>query len=82
MVKAEIAAGKPPLHRAAKRGASAPAVGVAGALASAGVVDSLYEGPCDRDATLLPVFKRETCAEPNQHEPADSIKGALDARPD
>jgi len=40
VLKAEVAAGKPPLDGTAERGASAPAVRVAGALAIARVVDS------------------------------------------
>jgi hypothetical protein len=60
---------------------SAPAIGVAGALAAAGVVDPLEQGPRDPPSlALLAVFEREACAEPNQYEPADSIERALDAR--
>jgi hypothetical protein len=41
VVETEVAAGKPPLDGTAKRCASAPAVRVAGALASAGILDAL-----------------------------------------
>jgi len=41
VVETELAAGKPPPDRTTERCASAPAIGVAGALAAAGVVDSL-----------------------------------------
>ena len=47
VVETEVATGKPPLDGTAERGASAPAVGVAGALPVAGVVDPLYEGARD-----------------------------------
>ena len=47
VVETEVAGGKPPLDGPAERGASAPAVRVAGALPVAGVVDSLKEGPRD-----------------------------------
>jgi hypothetical protein len=41
VVETEVAAGKPPLDSTTERGASAPAVSVAGALPVAGIVDSL-----------------------------------------
>jgi hypothetical protein len=41
MVETDVSAGKPPFDGTAERGAPAPAVRVAGALAAAGVVDSL-----------------------------------------
>jgi hypothetical protein len=40
VVETEVPAGKPPLDRTAERCASAPAIGVAGAVSVAGVVDS------------------------------------------
>jgi hypothetical protein len=30
-------------------------------------------------ATLLALFKREACAEPNQYKPADAVERSLDA---
>jgi hypothetical protein len=65
VLEAEVAAGKPPLHSTAESGTPAPAIGVAAALASAWVMHSLYKGPRDRHATLLALFERESCAEPN-----------------
>ena len=47
MVKTDVAAGKPPLDRAAEGGASAPAVRVAVARAAAGIMDSLQNRPRD-----------------------------------
>jgi hypothetical protein len=81
VVETEVPTRKPPLDRTAERGASAPAIGVAGALAAAGVVDPLEEGPPDPPSLpLLAGFEREACAKPDQYEPADSIERALDAR--
>ena len=81
VVETEVATRKPPLDGTAQRGASTPAIGVAGALAAAGVVDPLEQCPRDPPSlALLAVFEPEACAEPNQYEPADSIERALDAR--
>jgi len=80
VVETEVATRKPPLDRTAERRASAPAIGVAGALAAAGVVDPLEEGPRDPPSLALPaILEREACAEADQHDPADSIERALDA---
>lgn len=74
VMETEVAAGKPPLHDTAEGGTPAPAIGVAGAFAPTWVVHSLYKGPCDRHATLLALFEREACAEPNQYKPADLVE--------
>jgi hypothetical protein len=79
-METEVAAGKPPLHGTAEGGTPAPAIGVAGAFASTWVAHSLYKGPCDRHATLLALFEREACAEPNQYKPADLVERSPDAR--
>jgi len=70
VVETEVAARKPPLDRTAERGVSAPAIGVAGALAAAGVVDPLEEGPRDPPTlALLAVFEREAYSEPTTTSP-------------
>ena len=52
VVETNVAAGKPPLDGAAERGASAPAVRVAGAGPPAGIVDSLEERSRDPQSLL------------------------------
>src|SRR2546430_5510828 len=44
VVKAEVAAGEPPLDHSSQRRSPAPAVGITGAFSVARIVDSLDEG--------------------------------------
>src|SRR4029077_19035531 len=52
VVETEVTAGKPPLDGAPERGASAPAIRVAGAGPPAGIVDSLEERSRDPRSLL------------------------------